>query len=373
MTTLTQSIYANDFKKELEELLIKNLPKRIKAGHTKQGSNIFEFSTKYALNSCDFIHYNSPSRISFMIFDFDSIDNRIAVEAFPQIEDFLAYIVDKIGIEPTFITQTNKGYQFSYHFKNHVFTKQNKPLAYLSKIKDSLIELLGCDIHGSARNLGIWRNPLRHKHYFSTCINYELNDFKSLIIPKKSFQKQFQHEVTNRQINQDHLTRGNRNYGLFLLGMGFSKNKKNLTQAYLQHHLTTISMTMKEPLPIIEISSISKSIFNNYYLKDKIYVKGFKKKNINEGVMGFEKMKNLSKEEYDQEIKKRQSLAAIRTNLIRKDTKSNFDKARKEYRTKIFATNLNIVREAIEALECKNEKVSIDYDSTCLVSVVNFN
>jgi len=360
MTILSQSIYANDYKDELEELLIKNLPKRIKGGDTKEGSNIFELPTIYALKNCSFIHYNSTEQISFMLFDLDHINDKTAIEVFPEIEDCLTYIIDKIGLEPTFITQTTKGYQFAYHLKNHIFTKQKKAASYLSNIKNSIIERLGCDIHGSSRNTGIWRNPLQHKHYFSTCFNYELNDFKSLILPQKSIQKQFKNDVLNRQIDKGMLIEGNRNNALFLLGMKFAKNKKNLTLAYLKHYLNTVSITMPKQLAKKEISSIAKSIFNNYYIKDKIFVKSLNEKRpINEGIMGFSKIKNLSKEEYDKEVKRRQSLAAKRTNELLKDKKANLKKAREVYKTKTFATNMQKIREANETLKSKNEKVNI--------------
>jgi hypothetical protein len=58
-------------KEELKELLIKNLPSKIKAGNEKHLSNVTEYKTIIALNKCKFINFNTSERISFMVFDID--------------------------------------------------------------------------------------------------------------------------------------------------------------------------------------------------------------------------------------------------------------------------------------------------------------
>lgn len=359
MTTFTQSIYFNESEQELTELLIKNLPREIKGGDSKENSNIFTNPTKYALHKCNFIHYNSFERISFMIFDFDKVGDKTAIEVYSTIDTFLDYIIEIIGLEPTFITQTDYGYQFAYHLKNHVFTEQKKPVIYLSAIKDAIIDLVGCDIRGSVRNYGIWRNPLKHKYYYSECINYELKNFQHLTILNKSIQKKFDHEITNRQISRGLLTKGHRNHGLFLLGMKFAKNKKNLEQPHIEYYLQSINISIEDSLPINEIKTLAKSIYNNYYLKDKIFIQSSKdKRDINEGVMDFEKIHNLPNPEYKKEVKKRQSLSAERTNRILKDKTANIIKAREEYKKRIFLTNLKKVRSAISELEENSIKIN---------------
>jgi hypothetical protein len=34
------------------------------------------------------------------------------------------------------------------------------------------------------REHGVWRNPLLQPYFYSSCLNYELSDFKKFIIPK---------------------------------------------------------------------------------------------------------------------------------------------------------------------------------------------
>ncbi len=263
---------------KLEELLIKNLPAEIEGGNEKENEIFWEHPVKVALKKCKFIHYNSHTLISFMIFDMDKIGEQTAIEVYPTIDLCLEYIVEKVGLEPTFITQTQKGYHFAYHFKNWVHTCQKKPLLYLNAIKDCIIDGVGCDINGSVRNLGIWQNPLKHNHYYSDCINYELKDFRHLLVPKEMIQKQSDHSVGTRQISRGMLISGNRNYSLFLLGMKYAKNKKNLLLNNLEHKLIAINNTIAEPLPRTEIIHLAKNIYNNYYLKDKIYVQSSKEK-----------------------------------------------------------------------------------------------
>lgn len=88
--------------------------------------------------------------------------------------------------------------------------------------------------------------------------------------------------------------------------------------------MITVNNSIEKSLPFPEIKTLAKSIYNNYYLKDKIYVSSAKeKRNIYEGVMGFERIANLSKEDYDVEAKRRQSLAAKRTNALLEDKTLN--------------------------------------------------
>ncbi len=360
MTKITKLECINNSKKELEEILIKNLPAEINGGNKKENANCFKHKTKVALNKCDFIHYNSKEQISFIIFDFDKVGEKLAIEVYPSINLFMDHLLKTIDIEPTFVTQTQKGYHFAFHLKNHVFTKQKKVINYLTRIKESIIKKLECDIHGSTRNYGIWRNPLRHNFYYSQCFNYELKDFNHIILPKKSIQRQFNLDVADRQIKRKAISVGNRNNSLFMLGLEFAKGKKNIAQEYIESYLLFVNATLKKSLEEEEVKKISLSIYTRYYLTNKIYISTFKEtRDINFGIMNFPKMKGVTVEEFKIELKRRQSLSAKRTNEIIKDKKANFKKAREVYKKKIIATNLQIVKNAIKELENKNEKVTI--------------
>ena len=51
--------YTENEKEELKEVLIKNLPNRIKGGNHKKKSNVLEYQTIIALNKCKFINLNT--------------------------------------------------------------------------------------------------------------------------------------------------------------------------------------------------------------------------------------------------------------------------------------------------------------------------
>ena len=162
-----------DEDEQLKELLLKNLPKKIKSGNEKHLSNIYQYPTIKSLNEHLFINFNSKEQISFLVFDIDKYEDKTAKEYFKNIYNFLDFITDNIGLEPSYILETNKGFHFAYHLKNHIFTHQRKALKYVMDIKVAITRLLKCDEIASHRLYGVWRNPLLHNFYFSQKINYE--------------------------------------------------------------------------------------------------------------------------------------------------------------------------------------------------------
>jgi len=209
MTILKENIYNLTDRDKLEELLIKNLPNRINGSNEKTTANRFNHPTKVALNKCDFIHFNSKERVSFIIFDIDAIGNSTAREVYPTISKFWEYLYNKLGLEATYITQTNKGYHFGFHLSYHVNLERTKAVDYLNAIREAINTICGCDLHAN-RHYGIWRNPLRHEFYYSGCINYFLADFKDILKERKKYpkfskrdiQKKFHYDVSLRQQNK---------------------------------------------------------------------------------------------------------------------------------------------------------------------------
>ena len=348
----------SDTKESLKELLIKNLPSHIKAGNEKHNSNIFTLNSSIALKTCRFINYNSSNRISFIIFDFDTYNNKNAKDTFKNIDMFFNYLISKVHLEPTFITMTEKGYQFAYHLKNHVFTNQKKAVNYLNNIKEGIIKKVGCDIHGSNRNYGVWRNPLKHNYYYSGEINYELKNFTEYAVYSKTIQEKFNRDITIRQVKNNTIIKGNRNNAIFYATMLYAKNRKNLTLEDIYIISKNYNFQAEEPLKNNEIFNIAKSVYK-YYSKNLIYVSTHKKE-INEGVMKFKKMKNLEHEDFIKELKKRQSLAAKRTNnIIGKDKKKEIMLKNKEiYISRIKEKNKLKIESAIKKLQKENKKIT---------------
>ena len=61
------------------------------------------------MNTNKFINFNSSSRISFMIFDIDKYNDVTAKEYFKNVETLFEFITKKIGYEPTYLLETDKG------------------------------------------------------------------------------------------------------------------------------------------------------------------------------------------------------------------------------------------------------------------------
>lgn len=308
MTILQNTI---DDYGSLKELLIKNLPPKINASNEKAAFKSALMDSVIGLNY-DFISFNSPDKISLLMFDIDYKDNMTAREYFGSIDNLLGYILDFIGLEPSYICETAKGYQFAYHLKNWIFTKQAKPHQYLKAIKNSIIDGLGCDSVASSRNYGIFRNPLKHTFYFSGCINYELSDFKHLLASRASSAR----VTSSVPAIVDNIAIGNRNNKLFEAGMRWAKNQYNITAYDISIYLQTINQTFTDcPLPTNEIDSIACSVFK-YWQNDTIRF-GTVAICENAGIMGFEKISNVSRAEYERITKERQRLSAIRTNSLK--------------------------------------------------------
>ena len=67
---VTQMTIVNKYKDEdeqLKELLLKNLPKRIKSGNEKHLSNVYQYPTIKALNEHLFIKGTSKNRVKLQI------------------------------------------------------------------------------------------------------------------------------------------------------------------------------------------------------------------------------------------------------------------------------------------------------------------
>lgn len=357
MTTLSNKNNSN--YAELRELLIKNLPAVIKGGNDKQYSNIYEYASARALKKCKFINFNSKEQISFMVFDIDSYKGQTALEYFKNINGLVEHLYQTVGYLPTYALQTDKGFHFAYHLKNHVYTRHPKAVEYLISTKKAIAELTGCDIHGSHRLYGVWRNPLRHQFYYSGDINYELSDFKHFL-PKRDFTKKAYPSHT--KINKEGLIVGNRNNELFRSAMRFAKGHEMLCKETLVDFLIGANTQCEEPLETGELSSIANSVYIYWQKKTiRFGAQEPKEKNVNEGAMEFPKMAGLSFEEYQAEVKRRQKLSAQRTNQIKDKEKAlnSLAAARELSRQKRRDENEIKVLEAIEQLKNHGKKITV--------------
>ena len=349
-----------DGTSEFIEVLIKNLPPKIKAGNEKDTANINEMDTIEALNTCKFMNFNSKERISFMVFDIDTMENMTAKSYFKNIRGLYLYIMEKIGIVPTYILETTKGFHFSYHLKNHIFTHQPKALNYLILIKRGITKILNCDEKASHRLNGVWRNPLLHPYFYSASINYELSDFQKFIIPKTVKVKK---TYTNFSFNikDKDLEKGSRNTTLFNTALKFAFSQEDSSIEDIYTFINNINISRNVGLCDKEISTICWSAYNYKEKGDYKDNSSYEDRNINVGIMEFPEMRNLSKEDYDLETKSRQKLSALRTVSIRdkEKNKNQLLEAKQNYITELQNKKSREVQNALLTLQNRNEKVSV--------------
>lgn len=338
----------------LMHFLIQNLPPKINGGKSKETANFNNYSSIAALKTCPFISYNCKDRTSIMMFDIDKIGDQIAKEYFKNIDSLLNFITTKIGFEPTFILEGEKGFHFGFGLKNHVYDKNSKAVKYLRAIKKALTKLLQCDPMGSHRLSGIWRNPLHHSSYFSGEFNYELNDFKEFL-PKLQERKR-KSSSGGFDLNRITFPEGKRNNNLFYCGLVFADTKSCLTEDNIFQHVQSINSSKKVDLKEEEIKSISRSVFR-YWTNGEIELEN----PVNVGAMNFPKMKNLSEEDFLIEMKRRRSLSAYRSLEIR-DPKKNevaLSKANRKRISSLKQRNIVKIKEAIKTVELNQHKVNI--------------
>jgi len=112
-----------------------------------------------------------------------------------------------------------------------------------------------------------------------------------------------------------------------------------------------------EPLPTEELHRIAQSVALEYNAKGKNFVStgaNTRQKEINEGVMGFEKIKGATPSEYRAEVKRRQKLSAEKIN------KEIWNMAtRKEHIDKVNEIRKDATRRKI--LNCVTGLMVIDY------------
>ena len=137
----------------------------------------------------------------------------------------------------------------------------------------------------------------------------------------------------------------------------------NLSVNDIYHYALSINQQCNIPLDRMEVEAIARSIHKNYYLTNKIYISSSEpiERDINEGVMNFEKMKGLSEDDYYIEVKRRQQLSAQRTNDIVdiEQKKENMREVQRAYSQEKKAINQAKVDDAVETIRSEGKKITV--------------
>jgi len=282
---------------ELEHTLLKNAPQTIRGGQDKQVYGT-QHKTLHALKKFNYIHFNTQDRLDWLIFDLDIIPAQVK-----NIDDMRSYISFVWELEePTYILKTDKGYHIAYLLEWGVLTKENpKALIKYEHIRNAIGQIMQMDTN-ARRSHGIWRNPLKHEHYYSG-IEYSLDDLifehkdlvnpnhpdyyqraeqkalneivrdktKSLNDQNKFTVKLLMAKVLRSTVNEKIIANGFRKSTIFQLVMLSAKKKDSVTEQELLDIANKYNYFTIEPLSQAELRNIAKSV-QKYHAEGKIYV-----------------------------------------------------------------------------------------------------
>jgi len=217
-------------------------------------------------------------------------------------------------------------------------SKQNrKAIKYYKDIVNSIKQLIGAD---KAYQNHQTKNFLNEELYRTTYndVAYDLADFQSFIIREEKYQDNLGELQST----------GSRHIDLFneLRRYGYTIAKHKNLHEKLEKRAELINEQFDEP---IKPKSIIKSVL--HFCEEN--ANNFKKaKQSRDGVMKFKKIKNLSQEQFKNEVHKRQSKSASRTADIKRLKAAGRIKATVEIllRKKIKLTYANIAKQAKMAL-----------------------
>lgn len=255
-------------ERDLFKLMLKNLPPQIRCSHNKEGAySKAPIVTHVALKSNEFIEFNSNERITIVVFDKDTHENKTALEYFGDLLIFQEWLLEMIDIPPSYICQTTKGFQFGFVITGFLniqsgYNPKNSPQQFLSDIKSRYIAYLDLDKIASRRSNGIFRNPLMHKYIAYTNVVYDLKDLKEAL-PLEAFGKEMVSYNTKSylSVSKNQKIISHRNNSIFILCCReFAYSKPTLKQIFSFANALSKN-NCYEPLPASEIKSIAMSIY----------------------------------------------------------------------------------------------------------------
>ena len=136
----------------------------------------------YALKEFKWVQYNSDDRFRVLSVDIDNSSDSLMYQDFnlPQ---------------PTWIIQTDKGFQYHWALKQDIQLKtasSKKSIKLIKDILNKLVALLNGDINAIGINR-VFRNPVTNRSWFSGN-EIELKEFYDLPTPKEDFFNNWKYE-----------------------------------------------------------------------------------------------------------------------------------------------------------------------------------
>lgn len=129
----------------------------------------------------EWLHYGCRNATRFLIVDIDHCKM--------SLQTFKDYVFSKIGIMPSWIRPTTKGFHIGFILNSPVFAFDSKNVTILNNIKKILINLLDGDATATNKFYGFYRNPLTHKDTLINNRTFTLSQLSKLF--KIRYQDQY--------------------------------------------------------------------------------------------------------------------------------------------------------------------------------------
>ena len=255
------------------KVFFKYFPKQVFGSEYK--NNYYHTKERlYALKEFKWVQYNSDDRITVLSVDIDNSSDSLMYEDFNL-------------PKPTWIIQTDKGFQYHWALKSAVMINgynKHKLIKLVKDILNKLVALLDGDINAIGLNR-VFRNPVTNRSWF-TGNEVELKEFYDLPTPKEDYFNKLLGRV-EKQKNLFGATYGasydfslmannsGRNCALFdvLRYWAYDEAKQGSYCAFaLQRKAEILNSSFAENLKENEVNSIVNSI--DTFIKNK-FKKGF--------------------------------------------------------------------------------------------------
>ncbi len=232
---------------------LKYFPKEI-FGSTDKNQFYHTKERLYALKEFKWIQYNSEDRLTVLSIDIDNSKDSL------MYQDFSLPV-------PTWIIQTDKGFQYHWALKTPLFLKgyNHKKLRYIVKdILNKLVALLDGDFNAIGLNR-VFRSPTNNRTWFSGN-EIELKEFYDLPTPKEEIIDKILEEVKENKKNSSlkGLSEGEgRNCALFdkLRIWAYSRAREgSYSLNSLQMKAETLNFEFNEIMDLKEVTIIVNSI-----------------------------------------------------------------------------------------------------------------
>jgi len=232
-----------------------------------------------------FIWYNNKTSTRILMFDDDT-----PTVGTKNIQAYKAYLNNK-NIPFTFLIETDNGYQFGIVLSKPLWTKsaEHQPM---KELKQKICSIIEGDIKACHKTLGVWRNPLVHKHMFNPLMkSFSISTlFREFNISNSVNSVEKIHKLTklNSKIKLSSTSntqtiinlgyrKGNRHNYISAIAYKILFENRDLSQDELFKEISNINDSQNQP---IKNKQILKRVDSVYAYKEKMFTPKLKEKKV---------------------------------------------------------------------------------------------